>query len=136
MCKAGMLAVVALIVGMNCLPQTRKADVTSSIDLSQCQDYPEKDFLPIATVNAASIQRFYEVHFQSKRLKTGQVDVLFILDGRGLVSQCQVESTTLNDAEFEDALLKRLKHWKLPPQTDGDDAEALYKFRYAFIFRR
>ncbi|HSG05587.1 MAG TPA: AgmX/PglI C-terminal domain-containing protein [Nitrospiria bacterium] len=66
------------------------------------------------------------LHFiYNKALRTnptlrGTVTIEFILAPSGGVLECRVASTTMDDPEFEEALVKRVLGWKFPAVEEGE----------------
>ena len=50
----------------------------------------------------------------------GTVTVAFTIAASGEVIDCKVETSSMEDPTFEEALVKRILHWQFPPILEGD----------------
>jgi hypothetical protein len=134
--KAFITILFSAILIASCTKQVVKTSTVMPIDTTQCEKYPERDFLPVANNNVPNVLRFHDNFYQTKRPRYGQVDALFQIDTGGVVTACAINTSTLNDLEFEDQLITKLKRWRFPSQTASRDYVDCFTFTYSIIFGR
>ncbi|ERP31587.1 AgmX/PglI C-terminal domain-containing protein [Chitinivibrio alkaliphilus] len=79
--------------------------------------------------NMASLQYAYNRHLNSNPDAEGMIEVSWAIDEDGNVLHCSVESTTMNDPEFEELVVERIRSWNFGPiDIPGDVTSVTYPF--------
>lgn len=80
----------------------------------------------------ATVSLLYEERLKSNPALEGKITVLIVIEEDGTVSSASVlaSETTLDDPDFTEELLRRIKRWIFPPSTGGP-----VEMKSPFVFR-
>lgn len=74
----------------------------------------------------SSIKYCYESQLKKNPNLQGKIVVNFTIDKNGEVSRYSIESSTLNDEEVENCILRVIRRIKFPPPQNGESVEVSY----------
>jgi TonB family protein len=74
------------------------------------------------------IKRVYENWLKRDPALAGQLKIKFTIMPDGAVSNVVVVSSTMKNAEFDDAIVRYIKRWAFPPVEGGGPVEVVFPF--------
>ncbi len=115
----GTLSLVGA-TGASLIPVPEEATVDGGLDSSLIADVVRR--------NLGQITFCYEQGLQMNNSLAGRVAVQWVIDGSGGVQSAKVKSTSLNDQNVEDCILRRLRTWKFPIPAGNQAVPVSYPF--------
>lgn len=92
---------------------------------------PRASIQKVVLDNMASLRHAYSKRLRDKPGVAGTIETKFSIDERGDVISARVLSSTMNDPEFEQLILDKVRAWKFEAiNKPGDITEIVYPFTF------
>lgn len=93
--------------------------------------YDKEDVRKTVQDNIKELKGCYEVALEEHPKTYGKVVLQWTINDKGTVSEAHVKSSTINEKDFENCLVKRLMTWKFPETPEGQNAVITYPFVFS-----
>ena len=82
--------------------------------------------------NLAALRHAYNIRLREKPGLKGKITIKFAIDEFGNVIFCELEESTMSDAELELAVVDKIRLWKFEKiDKPGDVTEVVYPFMFS-----